>query len=160
MRLDLVLAYEKKEDVRAIFTEYTDMLIEGDSKFKEYLQLQRYEDELEHLEVKYGLPHGRLYLVYCDGDLAGSIALRRLDERLCELKRLYVRPPFRGRHIADFLMKTILDDARAIGYQAMLLDTLPFLKEAIALYKKYGFYEIPCYNNSPMDNSLYLKLDL
>lgn len=160
MRLELVLAYEKKEDVRAIFTEYTDMLIEGDSKFKEYLQIQHYEEELEHLEAKYGLPHGRLYLVYCDGALAGSIGLRRLDERHCELKRLYVRPLFRGRHIADFLMRTILNDAKDIGYQAMLLDTLPFLKEAIAMYKKLGFYEISCYNNSPMDTSLYMKLDL
>lgn len=72
-------AYDYKEEVRALFSEYTDMLIEGDSSFKEYLKIQNYNDELEHLEHKYGLPRGRLYLAYYEGELAGCKGLRKVD---------------------------------------------------------------------------------
>lgn len=160
MVIELVHAYTHKDDVKALFTEYTNMLTEGDSKFKEYLAIQNYNEELEHLEVKYGLPHGRLYLVCCDGMPAGCIGLRKLDDLNCEMKRLYVRPNFRGKHIGDCLVRKIIDDAKEIGYKHMLLDTLPFLTKAIHMYKKYGFYEIPCYNDSPVDSTIYMKLDL
>ena len=160
MSIKLVQAYTNKDDVRTLFTEYTNLLIEGDSKFKEYLQIQNYDEELEHLEVKYGLPYGRLYLIYCDGVLAGCIGLRKIDDYNCEMKRLYVRPHFRGKHIGDYLIRKIIEDAKEIGYKHMLLDTLPFLKTAIHIYQKYGFYEIPCYNNSPMDTTIYMRLDL
>ena len=90
----------------------------------------------------------------------GCIALRRLDGARCEMKRLYVRPGFRGRRIAQTLVEQILQDAREIGYSAMLLDTLPFLDSALRLYRKLGFYDIPCYNDSPMETSIYLQKDL
>lgn len=160
MSIELKLAYDHKEEVRLLFSEYTDMLIEGDSSFKEYLEIQNYDEELEHLEHKYGQPCGRLYLVYYEGELAGCIGLRKIDETNCEMKRLYVRPRFRGKHIGEHLVKHIIEEARAIGYSHMLLDTLPFLQSAIHMYKKYGFYEIPSYNDSPMDTSIYMKLDL
>ncbi len=76
------------------------------------------------------------------------------------MKRLYVRPKFRGKHIGNLLIQRIISDAREIGYAHMLLDTLPFLQSAVHMYKKYGFYEIPSYNDSPMDSSIYMKLDL
>jgi ribosomal protein S18 acetylase RimI-like enzyme len=76
------------------------------------------------------------------------------------MKRLYVRNEFRGKHIGVNLVNKIIDDAKLIGYKYILLDTLPFLKSAIKMYKAIGFYEIDKYNNSPMDNSIYLKLDL
>ena len=78
----------------------------------------------------------------------------------CEMKRLYVRPKFRGQKIGNLLVEKIINDAKKIGYSHMLLDTLPFLKSAIHMYKKYGFYEINSYNDSPMDTSIYMKLDL
>lgn len=93
-------------------------------------------------------------------ELAGSIALRKLDDKTCEMKRLYVYPKFRGRGIARKLVEKIIADSREIGYSVMLLDTLPFLENAIRLYKSMGFYEIPCYNNSPMDNSIFLRYDI
>ncbi|MBQ2896581.1 MAG: GNAT family N-acetyltransferase [Oscillospiraceae bacterium] len=136
------------------------MLVAGDSAFQEYLNLQNYDEELAHLEQKYGEPAGRLYLARWNGEAAGCIGLRRIDDECCEMKRLYVYPAFRGNHIASALARRIIDDARAIGYRAMLLDTLPFLQEALALYRKLGFYEIPSYNNSPLDSSIYLRLDL
>lgn len=160
MDIELVPAYTHKNEVKRLFSEYTDMLIQGDSSFKEYLEIQNYDEELEHLESKYGLPFGRLYLAYCGREAAGCIGLRKIDEYNCEMKRLYVRPQFRGRHIGDHLVKRIIEDAGFIGYSSMVLDTLPFLKGAIHMYKKYGFYEIPSYNNSPMDTSIYMRLDL
>ena len=92
--------------------------------------------------------------------LAGCIGLRKIDDFNCEMKRLYVRPYFRGKHIGDYLVRKIIDDAKKIGYKHMLLDTLPFLKNAIHMYKKYGFYEISCYNDSPLETTVYMKLDL
>ncbi len=160
MSIELVEAYTHKEEVKALFNEYTQMLIDGDSNFKDYLELQNYDHELEDLEDKYGLPYGRLYLAFYDGVLAGCIGLRKLDNENCEMKRLYVKPQFRGKKIASFLVKNIIEEARKIGYKYILLDTLPFLETAINMYKKYGFYEIPSYNNSPMDNLIYLKYDL
>ena len=153
--IKIVYAYNRAEEVSKLFTEYTDTLIENDSSFQKYLEIQNYSEEMEHLENKYGLPDGRLYLVYCDEKLAGCIGLRKIDSQNCE-----IRPQFRGRKIGNLLVEKIIDDAKKIGYSHMLLDTLPFLRSAIHMYKKYGFYEISSYNDSPMDNSIYMKLDL
>lgn len=142
------------------FSEYTQMLIAGDRSFQKYLDIQHYDEELEHLDIKYGLPNGRLYVAFYHGELAGCIGLRKIDEQNCEMKRLYVRPAFRGKHIGNKLVQQIIKDAKEIGYSHILLDTLPFLKSALHLYKGYGFYEIPSYNNSPMNTSIYMKLDL
>lgn len=160
--LKLVYAYDRTAEVGELFKEYTDMLIEGDSEFAEYLKIQKYDKELENPASKYGMPEGRLYLAYYEDKLAGCIGLKKLDEegQQCELKRLYVRPQFRGKKMGEKLLEVILQDAKDIGYKAMLLDTLPFLKSAIKMYRKRGFYEIPCYNDSPMDTTIYMKLDL
>lgn len=160
MGIKIIPAYDHVQEIETLFSEYTNMLIAGDSAFQEYLTLQNYEEEMKHLEQKYGLPHGRLYLVYCDDALAGCIGLRKIDQENCEMKRLYVRPKFRGQHIGNILVQKIIEDAREIGYSHMLLDTLPFLESAIRLYKAFGFYEIESYNNSPMETSIYMKLDL
>ena len=160
MSVKILLAYDFPEEIKLLFSEYTDILIEGDPSFKEYLEIQNYDDELKHLEKKYGLPYGRLYLVYYNNEVAGCIGLKKIDEKNCEMKRLYVRPKFRGKQIGEQLIEKIIKDAKEIGYSYMLLDTLPFLKGAIYLYKKYGFYEIPSYNNSPMNTSIYMKLNI
>lgn len=158
--IEITAAYDRPEEVGVLFSEYTDMLIENDSSFQQYLELQNYDEEIKHLEVKYGMPDGRLYVVYCDGKLAGCIGLRKIDDQNCEMKRLYVRPQFRGKKIGNLLIEKIIADVKAIGYSYMLLDTLPFLQSAIHMYKKCGFYEIESYNDSPMDTSIYMKLDL
>ena len=160
MALEIVYAYDRANEVLSLFSEYMDMLLEGDPTFAEYLQIQNYDDELRDLSHKYGLPDGRLYLAYWDGELAGSIALRKIDDENCELKRLYIKPKFRRNGIAKALVLRLIDDAREIGYRHMLLDTLPFLQTAIGMYHSIGFYEIDRYNNSPMDTSIYMKFDL
>ena len=160
MSVKILPAYDFSQEIKLLFSEYTDILIEGDPSFKEYLEIQNYDDELKHLEKKYGLPYGRLYLVYYNNEVAGCIGLKKIDKKNCEMKRLYVRPKFRGKQIGEQLIEKIIKAAKEIGYSYMLLDTLPFLKSAIRLYKKYGFYEISSYNNSPMETSIYMKLDL
>ncbi|MCI8509788.1 MAG: GNAT family N-acetyltransferase [Lachnospiraceae bacterium] len=160
MNVKIVPAYQYPQEVGILFLEYTDMLISGDSSFRKYLDIQHYDEEIEHLETKYGMPYGRLYIAYCNGGLAGCIGLRKIDEQNCEMKRLYVRPQFRGKQIGNQLISKIITDAKEIGYSHMLLDTLPFLQSAIHMYRKYGFYEIDSYNDSPMTTSIYMKLDL
>lgn len=160
MKIEIKLAYDENLGIKKLFQEYTDMLVRNDSDFAKYLEIQNYDSELEHLEDKYGLPYGRLYIVKVENKVAGCIGLRKIDDKNCEMKRLYVSPEFRGHKIANKLVTLIIDDAKKIGYKHMLLDTLPFLEEAIHLYKNFGFYEIEKYNSSPMDTSIYMKLDL
>ena len=160
MDIRIVPAYEQREEINILFSEYINMLITNDESFQKYLDIQNYDEEVKHLESKYGMSDGRLYLAYCDEGLAGCIGLRKIDNQNCETKRLYVRPQFRGKKLGSILIEKIIGDAREIGYSYMLLDTLPFLQSAIHMYKKFGFYEIESYNNSPMDTSIYMKLDL
>lgn len=160
MALEIVLGYDRAEEVLGLFSEYMDMLLAGDPTFAEYLQIQNYDDELRDLSHKYGLPDGRLYLAYWNGELAGCSALRRIDDENCELKRMYIKPQFRRNGIAKALVLRLIEDACAMGYRHMLLDTLPFLEKAIRMYKSIGFYEIGRYNDSPMDTSIYMKFDL
>lgn len=160
MALKLIPAYGHTREVGELFSEYTNMLVAGDVSFKDYLDIQNYDEELQHLECKYGSPSGRLYLAYYDEELAGCIGLRKIDESNCEMKRLYVRQKFRGKHLGKILIQRIINDAKEIGYSHMLLDTLPFLENALSLYKAFGFYEIESYNNSPMDTSIFMRMDL
>lgn len=160
MDLEIRLAYNEQDKIGELFQEYIAMLIENDPSITEYLKLQNYEEELSHLEIKYGLPSGRLYIAYFNDQPAGCIGLREIDPNMCEIKRLYVKPEFRGHKIGISLMDQVVKDAREIGYQCMVLDTLPYLTSAIVMYKNYGFYEIPSYNNSPMEYSIFMRYDL
>ena len=160
MTIKILPGYDRPKEVGTLFAEYTEMLLKGDPSFGKYLEIQNYEEELKHLEAKYGLPEGRLYLAYQEDRLAGCIGLRKIDAKSCEMKRLYVRTAYRGSQIGSRLVQKILADAEEIGYRCMLLDTLPFLQDAIRLYRKYGFYEIPRYNNNPMDSGIYMRLEL
>ncbi len=174
MGLTWKLAFNAPQEVGELFQEYTEMLIAGEPLFQEYLGLQNYDEELAHLEHKYGLPEGRLYLAYWDGELAGCIGLRKMneirengvdraltpEEYWCEMKRLYVKPAFRGHGIGAQLVDLILAEAEKIGYRVMYLDTLPFLGSAVRMYEGLGFERIPCYNESPIDTTIYMRLEL
>ena len=160
MDIELKLAYEETEYVRRLIEEYMQMLVRMEPDIETYLSMQNSEEELRNLKEKYKKPDGRLYLAYVEGMQVGCIGLRRLKGRECEMKRLYVRTEFRGMHIGDVLVKKIISDARDIGYRTMRLDTFPFLERAIGLYRKYGFSETPSYTYNPLENAVYLILDL
>ncbi|MCL2368575.1 MAG: GNAT family N-acetyltransferase [Oscillospiraceae bacterium] len=160
MPLEIKLAYDDLDSLKELFAEYVNLLFGLEHNFQEYLDLQAYDDEIDNLSEKYGLPSGRLYIAYLDKQVSGCIALRRIDDTTCEMKRLYVRPAFRGHNIGAALVETIVRDAKESGYQSMLLDSLPALKQAIALYERVGFYNIPPYNDSPVARTVFMKLDL
>lgn len=153
MPIEIKLAYHDIDNVRLLFGEYTAMLGVD-------LGFQNYDDELHKLPGDYALPHGRLYIANYDDQLAGCIALRPFDNNCCEMKRLFVRPTFRGKRIGKTLAEKVISDAKEMEYQALLLDTLSSLSSSIALYKKLGFYETGPYRFNPLPNVLFLRLGL
>ena len=161
MEFELILAYDRPQDVRALFSEYIGSLIETDPNVLRYLILQHYERELEDAAPKYALPNGRLYLaVTKDGAAAGCVAMRLLDDETCEMKRLFIRPQYRGHRLGERLVNRLLADGKEIGCRRMRLDTFPFLKTAIALYREMGFHEIGRYNDCPLPDVLYMEKEL
>ena len=157
---ELIPAFDRREALRPLYDEYETMLLRTDPTFIRSLDQQNYDDEIAHLEDKYGPPRGRFYLLYVDGALAGCVGMKPLDDQHAELKRLYVRPAFRGENLGEYLTKRILDDARQAGYSHVLLDTLPPLKTALALYRRLGFYEIPAYYDCLIPETIFMEYRL
>lgn len=162
MSFEIIPAYDRQDEVLALFKEYTDYLVENDEKFAEYLEIQNYDDEIRDLTVKYGKPYGSLYIAKVDGALAGCVAMKKHEgeENTGELKRLYVRPEFRGKGYARKLSEKIVEDAKAAGYDALYLDTLPFLVAAQRLYGSMGFEVCEAYNEDPMGCSIFMRKEL
>jgi putative acetyltransferase len=124
------------------------------------LDFQDFDEELAHIERHYAPPGGRLYIALVDERPAGCVALGEFEKGVCEMKRLYVRPEFRKRHIGKMLAKTVIETAREIGYCEMRLDTVPTMKSANALYASLGFKPIAAYRFNPVEGAIYLELKL
>jgi|SRR5579859_1346129 len=139
---------------RGLFLEYAQSL--GFS-----LCFQSFDKELAGLPGDYAPPAGRLLLAEYNGQLAGCVALHKLEDGICEMKRLYLRRQFRGKGLGRALASRIIAEARQIGYQRIRLDTVePVMKDAVAMYRKIGFREIPPYRANPIDGALYMELEL
>lgn len=139
---------------RELFLEYAESL--GFS-----LCFQSFDQELAGLPGDYAPPNGCLLLAEVEGQLAGCVALHRLDNNICEMKRLYLRPQFRGKGGGRALADAILAEARSIGYERIRLDTVePVMKDAVAMYRGIGFREIAPYYENPMPGALYMELIL
>lgn len=139
--------------VRELFVEYANSL-GVDFCFQEF------DQELAGLPGKYAPPSGRLFLAMDGQRVAGCVALRELETGICEMKRLYLRPQFRGQGAGRQLAKATVDAARETGYQRMRLDTLASLKPALALYESLGFQRIAPYYQNPIANVVFLELPL
>ena len=124
------------------------------------LSYESFDREMAEFPGAYARPGGRLLVAIEDGDSAGVVALRRLSNDVCEMKRLYVRPSFRGKGIGRKLARRVIEEAKGIGYSRIRLDTLSSLKEAISLYDSLGFKRIPPYRLNPNEGVIYMELFL
>lgn len=140
--------------VRDLFLEYAQSL--GFS-----LCFQSFDQELAGLPGDYAPPDGRLLLAEFEGQLAGCVALHKLDGKICEMKRLYLRPQFRAKGLGRALAETIIAEARVLGYQRMRLDTVePAMRDAVAMYRRLGFKEVAPYCQNPIAGAMYMELQL
>ncbi len=136
--------------VRELFREYAAWLAVD-------LCFQDFESELATLPGKYAPLAGAILVAHIDGTLAGCVALRPLAPTICEMKRLWVREPFRGGGYGKLLVSACIQRARETGYTHLRLDTLPQMNAALALYRELGFCEVPAYYNNPLPDTIYLE---
>lgn len=154
LTLEQVESPAQIEQARELFLEYAQSL--GFS-----LCFQSFDQELAGLPGDYAPPDGRLLLARYRDQLAGCAALRKLDPGVCEMKRLYLRPQFRGRGLGRVMAETLIAEARVIGCGKMRLDTVePVMPNAVAMYRRLGFKEIEPYRPNPIPGALYFELEL
>ncbi|MBV9495472.1 MAG: GNAT family N-acetyltransferase [Acidobacteria bacterium] len=118
------------------------------------LSFQGFAEEIDHLDTHYEV----LFVAKLDGEPAGCVALRRIDDETSEMKRLYIRPAFRGKDLGRALATHAIEEARRRGYRRMLLDTLPSMRTAMALYESLGFVDVPAYRYNPIEGTRYVEL--
>ena len=141
------------EIVRELFLEYSDSL-----GFD--LGFQGFEEELANLPGGYAAPEGCILLAEYNEEIAGCVALRKLSDGICEGKRLYVRPDFRGLKIGGKLAEAVIAEAKKIGYSCIRADTVGSMKTALALYMSLGFKEIEPYRYNPIEGAVFVELEL
>ena len=144
---------EQLAHVRALFDEYW-------TSFGFTPCFQNFSAELAGLPGDYVPPGGRLALALVDSQPAGCAALRRLDSGRCEFKRLYVRGEFRGMSIGRQLLAWIIAEAKAAGYRELVCDTMPVMKDALAMYERAGFQRTEPYSDHPTPGAIFLRLPL
>lgn len=154
MQLSAPSSSSELNGVRELFSEYAKALNVD-------LCFQDFEQELAGLPGEYAPPRGALWMAKVEGAFAGCCALRPLDAadypNACEMKRLYVRPSFRGLGVGRLLAEAVMDSARQSGFDCVLLDTLDDMEAARALYEELGFEEVPPYYFNPIAGAHYLK---
>jgi len=153
--LEIIRAESKREItiVEELFEEYAASL-----DFN--LCFQNFDRELAELPGEYASPSGVMLLAKVDGTVAGCVALRSIGEEICEMKRLYVKPQYRGSGIGRKLAEAVIRHAVEIGYKTMRLDTIPSMIEATSLYRSLGFQSIEPYRPNPIEGAIYLELKL
>jgi putative acetyltransferase len=139
----------------------------GKELFREYakslgvdLSFQDFEKELKTIDQQYRQPNGGLILAFKDGQPVGCVGVRKLDDDIAELKRMYVKAEYRGYNIGVELLKRSLQLAQERGYKKMRLDTLKNMTKAQSLYQSFGFYEIPSYRFNPLEGTMYMEKNL
>jgi GNAT superfamily N-acetyltransferase len=139
--------------VRELFQEYAAAVAVD-------LCFQGFAQELVQLPGSYAPPRGRLLLAWANDGPAGCVALRPITDSVCEMKRLYVRQAFRGQRIGKQLAEQVIAEAKQIGYSTMRLDTLPQMVAATQLYESLGFVCCDAYYNTPLQETIFLELEL
>jgi ribosomal protein S18 acetylase RimI-like enzyme len=143
------------------FVEKTKELIREYAQSLEFdLGFQDFDKEMENFPGQYAFPRGRLYIALDVNQLIGCVALRDLGQGICEMKRLYVKPNFRGQKVGKLLAEVVIKAARNMGYDYMRLDTIPSMKHANMLYKALGFKEVAPYRFNPIEGATFFELNL
>ena len=157
----------RKELLEILEVKTKDELLDARQLFEEYassleisLDFQDFDRELVNLPGDYAPPDGCLLIALLEGAVTGCVALRKFNASICEMKRLYLRPQFRGLRIGRTLCEAVIDRARKIGYERMRLDTLPSMKIARGLYESLGFREIEPYRPNPVEGASFMELVL
>ena len=161
-------AHAQGQDVRifqavspAEIKQIRDLFLEYGRSLGFSLCFQSFDKELAELPGDYAPPTGRLLLATVGSEAAGCVALHASEAGIAEMKRLYVRPQYRGRRVGFALLQQLLADAREIGYRSIRLDTVePVMKDAVKMYRRLGFQEIPPYRTNPIEGALYMQLNL
>ncbi|WP_243096889.1 GNAT family N-acetyltransferase [Thermohalobacter berrensis] len=153
--MEVIKAQSKEhfQYIRELFREYANSL-----DFS--LGFQNFDKELKELPGEYAPPNGCILIARFNKKIVGCVALRRISKDICEMKRLYVRPKYRVKGIGKKLAEAIINEAQNIGYKKMRLDTISFMKKAIALYESLGFKEIEPYRYNPIEGARYYELDI
>ncbi len=151
-----ILKAESVSDIKLV----KELFLEYAKSLDFHLCFQDFERELAELPGEYAPPSGLLLLLMSEGKAAGCVALRKIEDVICEMKRLYVRPEFRGSGYGKRLAVAVIDEARKLGYSSMRLDTVPSMTEAIQLYRLLGFKEIKPYRSNPVEGAIFMELDL
>ena len=141
------------ETARVLFREYAAWL-------RVDLCFQNFAEELTGLPGLYAPPRGRLLIAWSGEEPAGCVALRPWKDSVCEMKRLFVRPPFRGQNVGRKLAELVVSDARSIGYASIVLDTLPSMEAALQLYESLGFVRRGAYYETPLKETVFMELKL
>lgn len=150
--IHLIRAASEKEfeDGKILFQQYAQSL-----HFD--LGFQQFDKELDTIATKYNTPEGALILAYDAEKPIACIAVRRLEEQVAELKRMFVNPAYRGRQLGQRLLAEALAEAKNLQYWSIRLDTVPDMQSAIKLYQAFGFVEIEPYRYNPMPGAIYMN---
>lgn len=161
------IADDREHNIEFKFITGQDTIEEAKGLFLEYAQslnidlsFQNFEEEIKSLPGKYGPPDGLIVLAFVDGKAAGCVALHKISETICEMKRLYVRDQYRGLGIGKRLINIIIEESLKMNYEYIRLDTLPTMKKAQLLYTSLGFYDIDPYVYNPIEGARYMELKL
>lgn len=159
--IKIVEAYNNKSEIKELLKEYTVEIIGKNESVKRVLQAQDFDYEINNLEKKYYTPNGKIFLIYYDGELAGCMAFTKIGEEACEMKRLFLRPDFRDKKLGYYMINHLIKQAKESHYKYMYLDSISgVMDRAIALYERIGFEYTDKYNESPIKETIYMRLDL
>lgn len=158
---EIKLAYGQIDTIKELFTEYREILVNSYSHIEGInFCFVSFQEELNSLEEIYKLPKGRLYIAKYNNEIAGCVALKPLDDKLCEVKRLYVRQKFRQLGIGKLLMNSIIKDAKELNYSTIVLETFESLETAVHIYYKLGFKKLEKSYETSEKDILYMGLEL
>jgi len=153
VKITQVHTVENISTAKALFQEYS-----GSLGFD--LGFQSFEEELANFPGQYSPPAGRLYLAWYESQAVGCVGLRKFEKSVCEIKRLYVKPDFRGKQAGRELAKAAVEAAKTIGYEYIRLDTLPSMESAGRLYRSLGFKPVDPYRYNPFEGAVFMELNL